>query len=265
MQEMRDRVRDALNQRQKTVDPTTGEGSNIIIGSFANDVVDDKLNTAIIAALTEIAQDREEVMSKTVYIGIPVSPVGGPGVVQFAFPFDMLQLRWLKWLPPGLTLIKARPSDWRLMPYYEEDDVEEFDQLMGGDAPSWRREGNTFILNRWQSDPLGTYIQCTYVFFPPRLVMDTTNAGLGPTLDPTIPLPTLMQEFIILEAAATLADENLRQVPDIVVTQRQAKHDQLMAVVQNMYKPVNQQMYSNRMVRMTYSGRACGPVVGSTW
>jgi hypothetical protein len=112
---MQDRIRRLLDSNQLVVDTAGVEVSSTVQEqSYSDTDITNQLNESLTALYSEMIVGREILFASTIYLStIANSP--GP----YAFPPQMLQLRWMKWkdptvqfTPPGSPNFSPKPVEW---------------------------------------------------------------------------------------------------------------------------------------------------------
>jgi hypothetical protein len=117
-------------------------------------------------------------------------------------------------------------------------------------TPTYRRDGDAFVLNQIPSQDNLQGIECRLVQLPAALVNSTdVIQGL---------FARIFQELIIYDAASELAAYKLKQTSQEIQFGRKRWHDTMVAVVANALHPTAVSLYSGRMPKNTYSGRIPG-------
>lgn len=244
--EMEGRVRRELNDATLAVNVNTGvESTNPVFTTqlYSNTDIDQALNTSMTEAFLEMCTNHEELFAQTFYISTKANNIG-----PYALPFNTLKLRWLKWKSPSIALLAIRPDQWEPMAYWDEDNSwDQGNDFSGGRSPSYRREGDSIILNKMQYQDNANGIMANVVVLPPELV------NLTDVVQSKFSRP--LQQFMIFDAAVHLGDTREMQVAQETKDQRERAHVMLMAVVDNALQPPSVQLVSGRLVKTTYSGR----------
>ena len=250
LSDMRDRVRRLLDALQLVVNTGTGAetSSTIQDQSFSNTDIVNQINESLIALWSEMIIGKETLFASTVFLSIKNS---NPG--PYAFPANMLQLRWMKWKDPNIPFVQSgtnptRPIDWH--PMTQVDDPNDYANQKGVfSVPTWRWESGLFYLNEVprQDNPNG--IMLNMVTMPSELVADTDYIT-------TPQFVRILQQAVIYDAAYTIAFSKKRAVPEELAKKREEWHTRLQVMVENAYNVQSQQMIApRRMVRGSYTGR----------
>ena len=266
--DMAGRVRSRLNAYQESVDPTTGE---LISRTITNQLISNvdilnKLNTALVGTYTDIMMRRPEVFATELTIDI------SQYTTTYAFPLGMIQFIVMMWKPPSVQVVPGpgtnqspRPTDYIEMVCV--DDPHDYEDQRGRyGAPTWRRLGDSFMLNEIPQESNSQGIRVRGVFLPPPIANDLTT--------PTPPDPTtrvqgmfarLTQELIILEATKNLAQEKMEQEPASLAESLAMWRARVDIAVNNAQVPRSVQFTTGSMVQSTYSGRRRGLLMPVAW
>ena len=244
LSDMQNLVVRLLNANAITVNTTTGAETSSIIQnqSFSNTDITNQINTALVGTYTEVALSQPEQFSQTTYQSYTMNNVG-----PYAFPFGMLQLRYMDWLPYGVLFQNARPENWiEMLPYGDPMDRSSANTF-GAPTWEWDNSGTAFVLNSWptQSNPNGIRIRA--VVLPQALV------NLTDVIQARFVL--VMQEVVVYDAAYALAWSKLKQVTDEIQQGRDDWHKRLSATADNAFHPPSVQMTTDRLIAGNYSGR----------
>lgn len=244
--EMEDRVYRALKQKQATIS-TAGVESGVIVQtqSFSTVDIDQQLNKALVAVFTEIVLEREDQFSQTFYVSI-----GNNNAGPYAFPPQLLQLRYMDWIDPGIGQANARPEQWVPMNYMDDPMNRQMSRDFRG--PTWKYDlsGAGFMLNSLPTQDNPSGVRVTAVVMPPPLVKtdDVIKARFA----------TVMQEVVILDAAIALGKPRNMPAVGALMEDRQEWHQRLVSTAANAHHPPSTITLSGRLPSMSYSGRRRG-------
>lgn len=247
---MQDRVNRLLDSLQLVVTTSGVETSATNQDqSYSNTDVTNQINESLTSIWAEMITGKESLFAQTVLLS---TTAFNPG--PYAFPANMIQLRWMKWKDPGIPFTPSGspgttpvPIDW--YPMAQVDDPADWGNQEAFNAPTWRWEAGQFLLNNLvqQDNPNG--IQCNIVAMPSELV-NATDVIQTPQF------VRIMQQAVIYDAAYTLAFSKHKQSTDELGGKRQEWHTKLMVLVENAYNNQSLQMIApRRMMRNTYTGR----------
>lgn len=250
LSDMQDRVRRLLDSLQLVVSSTGVETTNTIQDqSYSNTDLVNQINESLIALYCEMIVGKETLFASTQYLS---TTANNPG--PYAFPPDMVQLRWMKWKDPGVAFnpipsptFSPRPIQWH--PMTQVDDPADWVNQEAFHVPSWRWEAGQFYLNEVVTQANTNGIQINVINLPAELV--------NPTDVITTPqFVRIVQQVVIYDAAYTLAFSKRKQVADELSKKRDEWHQRLLVMVENAYNNQSTQMIApRRMMRQTYTGR----------
>lgn len=242
--DMEDRIRRMLSANRITVNTTTGaETSNIIQNQiFSNTDITQQVNTSLMMLYSEVVLAQPDQFSQTFYISV-LQDNPGP----YAFPFGMLQLRYMDWKPENTPISQMRPNMWiEMLPLGDP-----MDRDISNDfgAPTWEYDssGTAFVLSSWPDRNNDNGIRIRAVVLPPALAGGTDVIQAR--------FVRVMQEAVIYDAAYALAWSKLKQVTDEMASERTRWHDRLIATAENAFHPPSAQMVTGRLISNNYSGR----------
>lgn len=240
--EMEDRINRLLDGIQATINMSTGAETNPVIQEQNYSTVDmlQQINASLTGLYSEMILGREEQFAQTVYQTLTANNAG-----PYLFPPNMLQLRYMYYLPDNINFNQAIPEQWVPMP--EFDDQSDLRILQQYRAPAWRWEGNGFILwrNPQTTNPNNVRMSC--VIMPAELVNQTDVIQVR--------FVRVMQQAVIYDAAYNLAWSKMKQVSDEISKGRDEWHTRLISTVLNAYHTTSTQMVTDRFLRQTYTGR----------
>lgn len=239
--EMRERVRrriDALRCAQ-----LDGSGSEVALPDLdptvSNQDIDYYLNYSLTSHAVEMFSDAAQVLSDQVDVDIQT------GIVEYALPEDMAQLRGLWWKDPSYALMQVPPSDRVYM--WEVSGAHEHETYMNG-APTYHRQLGMFVLNQSpRVDNLGG-VQVRYVkWFNPLLeeeqILETEFAPM-------------LQQVLILDAAKQLLDSRY-QIDSTRLEQELMKAEARLSIaVRNSTSPPRMTLWTDPAVRSQYFKRS---------
>lgn len=244
LSDMEDRVRRLLSMNQITVNTSTGaETSNVIQNQIASNTdITNQINTALIAVYSEVVLSREDQFSQTFYQS---TTMNNPG--PYAFPFGLLQLRYMDWKPYNIPLNQMKPELWvEMLPYGDPMDRNSANSF---GAPTWEYDnsGTSFVLNNLPSQDNPDGIRIRAVVLPPALVNQTDVIQAR--------FVRVMQEVVIYDATYALAWSKLKQLTAETQAERDRWHKLMSATADNAFHPPSTQMVTDRLIRGNYSGR----------
>lgn len=245
LSDIQDRVRRLLDAVSFAVDSGTGAESALTIQDqlISNTEIINQVNESLMGLYMELMEGRDSLFATTVYLSVSANNIG-----PYNFPPNMLDLRWMKWKSPSITLASVRPEHW--IPMAMVSDPNDRDMERGQHAaPTWRWEGDGFVLNEIpQLDNAGG-IQLNMTALPGELVNQTD------TLTVPARFVRVIQQAVIYDVACMLAAAKKRNVaPEL--SQRQATwHQRALLAVTNAYRPESIQMVSSRMIKTNFSNR----------
>jgi hypothetical protein len=267
MTEMEGKVRDLLDALNQTLDVNgNAVASEIAYQSISNQNIDSQINESLIAIYNEAILGHDDLFAYDVYMDIQ------QGQIQYAFPLNMLNLRWIRWKSSGLqppsvnqpnavSQPGAHPSDY--IPMIEVFDPMDISMSVGYyGSPTYRRNNDTFILG---SIPQETNVQgllLNIVALPPLLQATTPTT---PSQDVIKGLyARLAQEVVIYDAAYKLAATKLKQVSPEIEKGREEWHTRFFSAVENAFNAVSISMTSGRLIASNYAGRRTSASFGRT-
>jgi hypothetical protein len=243
---IRDRIQRLLDSLQLVVATSGIETSATLQDqSYSNTDIVNQVNESLTSIWAEMITGREVLFAQTVLLS---TLANNPG--PYAFPANMIQLRWMKWKNPNVPFVPAtspKPTDWYPMAFV--DDPADWGNQEAFNAPTLRWEGGEFLLNNLVAQDNINGIQCNIVAMPDELVNDNDVIQ-------TPQFVRIMQQAVIYDAAYTLAFSKHKQVTDELGGKRQEWHTKLMVLVENAYNVMSVQMIApSRMPANTYTGR----------
>lgn len=250
--DMRDRVRRLLDSLNIVVSTTDGSETSSVVQdqSYSNTDINNQINESLTSLYCEMIIGKDTLFASTIYIS---TTANNPG--PYAFPANMLQLRWMKWKDPttpftptlGSPSFSPLPIEW--YPMALVDDPSDWADQEAYNVPTWRWESGQFFLNEIVTIANNNGIMANIVTLPTELTKDTD----------VIQVPQfvrVLQQTVIYDAAFTLGFSKKEWVAPELAQKRDAWHQRLMTMVENAYKTMSVQMVApKRMVRNTYTGR----------
>ncbi len=267
LSEMENRTRLLLDGYNQTLDANGNLIATIVVNFLvSNQDIDNQINESLIALYSEAIIGHEDLFAIEVYQDILA------GQLQYSFPLNMLQLRWMRWKDPGLNPPSlavpgsavqnvAHPYDYS--PMNEVPDPQDTQMSVGYyRAPTYRRNANTFILNDYPKQDNVQGILMNYIALPAQLPPSTAATPSLAVIQ--APFAILAQEVVIYDAAFKLAATKNKQVSPEIQTGREEWHQRFMSAVENALHSVSVSLTSSRLISSTYSGRETGSVSPST-
>jgi hypothetical protein len=261
--DMEPRVRRLLDALNLTLDANGNEIASIVTNFLvSNTDIDNQINESLIALYTEAILGHEDLFAIEIYMDIRA------GILNYNFPANMLQLRWMRWKdagqqPPSLAVpgassqSVAHPYDYT--PMNEVSDPQDAQMTVGYyRAPTYRRNANGFVLNDYPRQDNLQGILMNFIALPTQLTPST--AAQPSTSVIQAPFALLAQETVIYDAAYKLAATKNKQVSPEVEKGREEWHQRFMSAVENALHSVSTQLTSARLISSTYSGRETGSV-----
>lgn len=245
LSDIRDRVRRLLDAVTFSVDSTTGAESALTIQdqSVSNTEIVNQVNESLMGLYVEMLEGRDSLFAQTAYLDIVANNIG-----PYNFPVAMFNLRWMKWKPESITLANVRPEDW--YPMAMVSDPNDTDIQQAYKSPTWRWEGDGFVLNKLPTLANASGIQINYTTLPGELVKDAD------TLTVPARFVRVVQQAVIYDCAVVLSAAKKRLVSPELSQKRVRWHDQVIQTVTNAYRAESVQMIApQRMVRTSFSGR----------
>jgi hypothetical protein len=267
LSEMENRVRLLLDGYNQTLDANGNVIASIVVNFLvSNQDTDNQINESLIALYAEAILGHEDLFAIEQYMDILA------GQLQYSFPANMLQLRWMRWKDAGLnppSLAQpgassqnvAHPYDYT--PMNEVSDPQDAQMTVGYyRAPTYRRNANSFILNDYPRQDNVQGILMNFIALPAQLTPST--AAVPSTSVIQAPFYLLSQETVIYDAAYKLAATKNKQVSPEIEKGREEWHQRFMAAVENALHSVSVSLTSSRLISSTYSGRETGSTSPST-
>ncbi len=263
--DMEPRIRRLLNALNLTLDAAGNEIASVVTNFLvSNTDIDNQVNESLVALYAEAILGHEDLFAIEAYMDIQA------GIIQYSFPPNMLQLRWMRWKdaglqPPSLAVpgassqSVAHPYDYT--PMNELPDPQDAQMSVGYyRAPTYRRNANSFILNDYPRMDNIQGILMNFIALPAQLTPST--AAVPSTSVIQAPFALLAQETVIYDAAYKLAATKNKQVSPEVEKGREEWHQRFMSAVENALHSVSVQLTSARLISSTYAGRETGAVSG---
>jgi len=243
--DIRDRVRRLLDAVKFAVDTTSGIESALTIQdqSVSNTEIINQVNESLMGLYVEMLEGRDSLFAQTTYLSVSANNIG-----PYNFPPSMFNLRWMKWKPESILLANVKPEDWYPMAMVSDPNDTDIQQAFK--SPTWRWEGDTFVLNKMPtiSNPDG--IQINYTALPNELVKDAD------TLTAPARFVRVVQQAVIYDCVVILAAAKKRLVSPEIATKRNQWHERAVQTVTNAYRAESVQMIApQRMIRTSFSGR----------
>lgn len=245
LSELEDRVFRELRLVQATVNTSTGAESAPVYQSQAISTtdIDRAINRALVKLYNKIIADREEQFSQTYYVTVQNGNVG-----PYSFPPNMLILRFMDWIDPGIGQTNALPEQWVPMQYIDDPMDRQIAQNFRGPTWAYDNSGTGFVLN-WQptqDNPSGVRIKAVVLPPPLKNATDVIQARFA----------AVLQEVVIFEAAQNVAPPSTNPtLLSELAENREEWWQTLVTTADNAHKPPSQSMISSRLPQMTYSGR----------
>jgi hypothetical protein len=263
--EMEGKVRTLLDAINQTLDASGNvTATEIVYLSVSNQDIDSHINESLIAVYNEAILGHDDLFAFDVYMDEK------QGQINYSFPPNMLNLRWMRWksaglqppasnLPNAATSPGAHPSDY--IPMIEVFDPMDLSMSVGYyGSPTFRRNGDGFVLGRIPSQDNVQGMLLNIVALPALLTPSTASA---PSQDVIRGLyARLSQEVVIYDAAYKLAATKLKQVSPEIEKGREEWHTRFFSAVENAFNAVSISMTSNRLVSSSYAGRSSS---GTPW
>lgn len=259
--EMENRVRLLLDGYNQTLDGNGNVIASIVVNFLvSNQDIDNQINESLIALYTEAILGHEDLFAIEQYMDVLA------GQLQYSFPPNMLQLRWMRWKdaglqPPSLAVPGAssqnvaHPYDYT--PMNEVGDPQDAQMTVGYyRAPTYRRNDDSFILNDYPRQNNVQGILMNFVALPAQLTPSTATTPSTSVIQ--APFARLAQETVIYDAAYKLGATKNKQVAPEVQTMREEWHQRFMSAVENALHSVSVSLTSSRLISSTYSGRETG-------
>src|SRR5271166_4746023 len=225
LSEMESKVRTMLDAFNQTLDVNGNIASQRIeYQNIANQDIDNYINESLTALYTEAMLLSSELFAIDVYIDVVQD------ITQYAFPLNMLLLRNMNWKEPhmgaptvpnlnqpgypnnqaGGNYQMAQP--WDYTPMVEVSDP--MDKQIANNyfkGPTYRRNGDIFILSRRPHENNLAGIRLNVVVLPPQLAPTTTTAPSVAVIQGLF--ARLSQEVVIYDAACKLSAFKKKQIP----------------------------------------------------
>jgi hypothetical protein len=267
LSEMENRTRLLLDGYNQTLDANGNLIASIVVNFLvSNQDIDNQINESLIALYAEAIIGHEDLFAIEQYMDIHA------GQLQYSFPANMLQLRWMRWKPTGLNPPSlavsgassqnvAHPYDYS--PMNELPDPQDTQMTVGYyRAPTYRRNANAFILNDYPTQDNVQGILMNFIALPAQLTPSTATTPSASVIQ--APFAILAQEVVIYDAAYKLAATKNKQVSPEIEKGREEWHQRFMSAVENALHSVSVSLISSRLISSTYSGRETGSVSPSS-
>jgi hypothetical protein len=263
MYEMESKVRTMMNLFNQTLDENGNVAAQQIqYQNISNQDIDNYINESLRALYTEAMILSSELFAIDIYIDVIQD------IVQYAFPLNMLLLRNINWKEPRLqpplsqNVHPGYPSSnspsaaqpWDYTPMVEVNDP--MDKQIANHyfrGPTYRRNGDTFILSRRPQENNQMGIRMNVCILPPALAASTATTPSSATVQGLFGL--LAQEVIIYDAACKLSAFKKKQIPEETMKLRDDWHTRFFTSVNNAEIQQSTNIVSTRMIARTYSGR----------
>jgi hypothetical protein len=262
--EMEIRVRDEMDAVNLVLDAGGFTVNRTIVNqNVSTEDIDKKINEALVALYTEAILGHEDLFATDVYQDIK------QGVVQYAFPQNMLQLHWMRWKNPGLKgpqlvpqpliVSAARPDDY--IPMVEVFDPMDLSMSAGYyGSPTWRRNGSNFVLGSVPTQDNIQGILLNIIALPPQLKPSTSTVPSTSVIEGLF--VRLSQEVVIYDATVRLCVTKNKLISPETIKAREEWHQRFFSAVENAQHQPSVNMTTNRLISSNFSGRSSKLKVG---
>lgn len=256
--EMEVRVRDEMDAVNLVLDAGGFTVNRTIVNqNVSTEDIDKKINEALIALYTEAILAHEDLFAQDVYQDIQ------QGVIQYAFPLNMLQLRWMRWKNPGLQppqtvptpLVQsaARPADYiPMVEVYDPADLSMSTGYYG--SPTYRRNMSNFILGSIPTQDNVQGILMNIIALPPQLTPSTPSTPSTSVIQGLF--ARLSQEVVIYDATVRLCVTKNKLISPETMKAREEWHQRFFSACENALHQPSVNMNTNRLIANNYSGRS---------